>query len=114
MSIYKINLKNLANQSFLLNVVLFGESRVFNVNLSYREICGYWTMTLVDWETKETILRNIPMVTGNKLNGAGNCLAQFVHKKIGKLGLAKSTEETTDYPNDENIQTNFALFWSDD
>lgn len=114
MAIYKINLKNLANQSFLLSIVLFGQSRVFNVSLSYREVCGYWTMTLADWETKEILLRNIPLVTGKRLDGAGNCLHQFAHKKLGKFGLAKNTEETTDYPNDKNMQTNFALFWSDD
>lgn len=114
MAIYKVNLRDLANQNFLLNIVLFGQSRVFNINLSYREICNYWTMTIIDWNTKEVMLRNVPMVTGKKLNGAGNCLYQFEYKKLGKFGLARNTEETTDNPTDKNIHTNFSLFWSDE
>lgn len=114
MATYKIKLKNLANQSFLLSIVLFGESRTLKVELSFREICNYWTMSLTDWITKEVLFRNIPLVTGKKINGAGNCLSQFAYKKIGKFGICPVTEESTDYPDSENLQTKFMMFWSDD
>ena len=114
MATYKIKLKNLANQSFLLSIVLFGESRTFKVELSFREVCSYWTMNLTYWVSKEVLFINIPLITVKKINGAGNCLSQFAYKKLGKFGICPITEETSDYPDSENLQTNFIMFWSDD
>ena len=109
---YKIKLTNSPNQSSILQVQIDGVARVFKIELSYREICGYWTMNLIDWKTKKEILANIPFVTGKYLQGAGNFLSQFAYKGLGEFGICRTTKEnTTDYPNDQNINTEFAFYW---
>ena len=112
MSIYKMQLNNSPNQSSILQIPINGVTRTFKIDLSYREICGYWTMDLQDWRTKEVILVNIPLITGKYLARAGNCLYQFKYKGLGEFGICRNTKEnTTDYPNDKNIGKEFALYW---
>lgn len=110
--LYEMKLKNTPNQRFVLNnIILDGVSRSFIVNLSYREICGYWTMSLYDQYTQEQIISEMPLVTGLFLDRAGNMLTQMEYMNLGQIGIFPSTDNTTDYPNDINIATDFSLFW---
>lgn len=110
--LYKMKLKNTPNQSFVLNnIIIDGVSRAFRVDLSYRELCGYWTMSLYDQYTQEQIVSEMPLVTGLFLDRAGNMLDQMKYLNLGQIGIFPETDNTTDYPNDVNIETDFALFW---
>ena len=110
--LYEIKLKNAPNQRFILNnIILNGISRSFVVELSYREICGYWTMSLSDQYTQRQIVSEMPLVTGLFLDRAGNMFSQMQYLGLGQLGIFPSTNNTTDYPNDSNISTDFSLFW---
>ena len=114
MSTYIINLNNLPNQKTLLNLDLFGEKRTLRIDLGYKEICGYWTMTVTDWDTKEVLLSNAPLLTGGSLDGTGNILKQFGYFGIGQCGICPKANNTTDYPNGNNIETEFQMFWRDE
>lgn len=110
--LYEMKLTNAPNQDFVLNNILIdGVNRSFKVLLSYREICGYWTMTLYDQNTQKEIISNMPLVTGVFLNGAGNMLSQMEYMNLGQIGIFANNENTTDYPNVENIETDFSFFW---
>lgn len=110
--LYEMKLTNAPNQDFVLNNILIdGVNRSFKVLLSYRELCGYWTMSLYDQNTQEEIISNMPLVTGVFLNGAGNMLAQMEYMNLGQIGVFANNDETTDYPNAENIESDFSFFW---
>ena len=53
----------------------------------------------------------MPLVTGVFLNGAGNMLAQMEYMNLGQIGVFANNDEATDYPNAENIETDFSFFW---
>ena len=115
MTLFEVKLNSSPNQSSIIQIPIDGVNRVFKVDIIYREICGYWTMTITDWKTKEVILSNIPFVTGKFLEGAGNSLQQFAYKRIGKFGICRTTNDNdTDYPNNQNVSTQFTLFWEVD
>lgn len=112
MAIYELKLNNSPNQSSIVQIPIDGATRVFKIDLSYREICGYWTLSIMDWKAREEILTNIPLVTGKYLDGAGDSLLQFKYKRLGSFGVCRTTREnTTDYPNDKNLGTEFTFFW---
>lgn len=110
--LYEMKLKNSPNQSFVLNgLILDGVSRSFRIDLAYREICGYWTMSIFDQNTQNPIISEMPLVTGVFLDRAGNMLDQMQYLNLGQIGIFPTTNKTTDYPNSENIETDFALYW---
>ena len=112
MAAYVIDLNNLPNQRTLLTMDLFDEKRTFRVEFNYREICGYWTMTITDWDTREVLLYNAPLITGESLDGVGNILKQFADFGIGQCGICPKAITTTDYPNSTNMNE-FQMFWRD-
>lgn len=110
--LYEMKLTNAPNQDFVLNNILInGVNRSFKVLLSYREICGYWTMSLIDQSNQQEIISNMPLITGVFLNGAGNMLAQMGYMDLGQIGVFANNDNSTDYPNNTNLESDFSFFW---
>ncbi len=112
MQMNKIPLNPLPNQTFRVELTIDDRKQTFYVFLGYREICGYWVMTLMD-TYQNRLLSNIPLVTGGGLNEAGNLLKQFGYMKLGSILISKAPYVTDDIPNENNLGTDFVMYWGD-
>lgn len=108
-----VPLKSQPNQSFDLTVEIDGVNKTYFMKLNYRDIIGYWTFDLIDYQTNEEILVNVPLLTGGKLISTANILNQLEYKRLGRIYIVKVSDTTNDYPDFESLETNFAFVWGD-
>ena len=100
------------NQSFLANLTVNGVSLKLNLSFQFNEIAQYWTMSVAD-VNNNTILASVPLLTG--VWPAANILGQYQYLGIGSCYLLNITSGGTgsDYPNGQNLGTDFILLWGD-
>jgi hypothetical protein len=112
MQINKVNVSSLPNQTAKVQVQFDGKKQFYIIEVGYREICGYWVMTIKD-EYQNVLLANFPLLTGGSLYEAGNLLKQFGYLNLGSIIIAKAKQTENDYPSQEELGTNFILCWGD-
>lgn len=112
MNISKIPLNPLPNQTLKVEINLDDEKKSFYLFFSYKEICGYWVMDILD-NFKNKQLSNVPLITGGGMLEAGNLLKQFGYKELGSALVYKVKNTNSIYPNSEDLGINFELYWGD-
>lgn len=100
------------NQSFLANLTIDGAALRLNLSIRFNEISQYWTMSISD-VNNNSILASVPLLTGSW--PSANILGQYKYKMIGSAYLLNVTNggSELDYPNGQNLGTDFILLWGD-
>jgi hypothetical protein len=99
------------NQTFEVPLSIDNTVKSLYLTLRYNEIAQYWVMTVKDSQNN-IILDSIPFITGNV--PSGNILRQFAYLKIGAAYILNASEVVSpDYPNNQNLGTDFVLLWTD-
>lgn len=102
------------NQEFQIVLQVNSENRPFKFSFRWNKIAGYWVMTLIDSVTGLIVFDSIPLVTGQVDMASADILRAFGYLLVGTAYLIPvSTEPPTDYPNETNLETEFALLWDD-
>lgn len=99
------------NQTMTVSLNIDGGIVVLGLSIHWNGIAGYWTMKITDPTTNRVKVDSIPLIRGY-LDSA-NILAQYAYLKIGSAFLIKNGNIEDDYPNEENLGTDFELLWSD-
>ncbi len=107
-----VNISSTPNQAFLANLSVNGTALKLNLTISFNEIAQYWTMGIAD-VNGVTLIAEVPLLTGTY--PAANLLAQFQYMNIGAAYLLNVSNGSTtlDYPNGQDLGTDFALLWGD-
>lgn len=99
------------NQTFEAVVSIDGSVSTFFLNLRYNEIAAYWVLTINDSQNN-LLLNSIPLVTGNV--PSGNILKQFAYLNLGSIFILNvSGVPAPDFPNNNDLGTDFVLLWTD-
>lgn len=96
------------NQTFKAKVIIDSENIELTIHLNYREICGYWTMDIID-KNDVMLLSNMPLLKGQ--GDASNILHQFRYLDLGYLIVLDATNCGSDYPNATQLGSDFLLVW---
>ena len=78
--------------------------------ITYSEMAQYWLMSVSDSQGT-LLLSSIPMVTGSW--PAANLLAQQGYLNIGSAYIINLGQVPDDYPNSNELGSNFLLLWDD-
>lgn len=104
MTVYKLPVTNLPNQSFSSTLQVNGQ----NVNL---EFFFSWNLCSETWEMTvhkgdEEILNHVPLIVGENIIGYKEYLG------LGSLSLVSENSTKLDKPNMDNLGTEYLLFWT--
>lgn len=77
------------------------------IGLSFREVAGYWTMSITNKDGK-MLLSDIPLLKG------GNLLAQYGYLELGYLTVVEVNPTGADYPGASQLGTDFILIWGEE
>lgn len=113
MALVTIPLDKGPNQSFLIMLPINKKNVKLLLDIGFKEVCNYWTMTIKNPQTKEVILSNIPLLNGGMDRKSANILRQFQHLNLGSAFVVKTTEVDIDSPDDSSLGTDFVLVWGD-
>jgi hypothetical protein len=107
-----VNLSSTPNQSFLANLSVNGAALKLNLTINFNEIAQYWTMGIAD-VNNNILISEVPLLTGTY--PAANILGQFQYMNIGSAYLLNVSNGSTtlDYPNGQDLGTDFVLLWGD-
>lgn len=102
------------NQSFIITLQIDSVNTTLKFNVMWNPIAGYWLLTIINQANSNYIIDSLPLVTGQRSTNTLNILRQFDYLKIGTAYLLPIVSEpSTDYPNTTNLNSEFALIWSD-
>lgn len=96
------------NQTFKTKIVVDKENIELTIHLNFREVCGYWTMDLLDKEGK-MLLSNAPLIKAD--DPADNLLYQFDYLSLGYLMIYEANNTGAQYPGATQLGTDFLLVW---
>lgn len=106
-----IPLTNSPNQTITVNLTVNGAALTLNLTINYMEIGQYWYMQVADANNK-LLLAQIPLLTGSW--PAANILEQYQYLRIGSAYVLNiSNTDVVDYPDANNLGTDFVLMWGD-
>jgi hypothetical protein len=95
------------NQTWQVTVSINGAVSTFTVTLNYNPVGQYWSMSLFD-ASGNLLLSSMPLVTGT------NLLGQFQYLFSGSVWIINASNVTTpNYPNDQDLGTDFQWLWGD-
>ena len=114
MNFLEVPLTNDPNQSFTITLPINGVNIKLLIELSYKELCEYWLMSIKNPDTRKSILDSIPILCGGPNFKSSNILQQYQYLGIGSAIIYKKTETDLDSPNDKTLGNEFILIWSDD
>lgn len=106
MSLQDIPLDTSPNQTWNVSVGINGGVSVYFITLRYNEIAGYWTMTIYD-SNQNLLVDSWPLVTGV------NLFQQLDYLQIGSLYILNTGNASTDFPNNQNLGSQFQMVWGD-
>ncbi len=98
------------NQTIRATLSVNGQALILNLNLSYNGQAGFWAMDIAD-QSGNPVVSSIPLVTG--VWPAANILAPFDYLQIGSVFVINQNGASTDWPDDTNLGSGFALLWDD-
>lgn len=96
------------NQTFKARIVVDQENIELTIHLNFREVCGYWTMDLLDKEG-QMLLSNAPLIKAD--DPADNMLYQFDYLNLGYLIVREVNNTGVEYPGATQLGTDFLLVW---
>jgi hypothetical protein len=109
---YIIPLTTEPNQTFNCTIPIDGENRRLSFELRYNTIAEYWSLTVIDGVTRDTLIASIPLMRGEF--PAANLLEQYSYMKIGSAVIVHHGKLPPDTnPNAENLDAEFYLVWGD-
>lgn len=92
--------------TFSCKIPVDGKNITLVFTTRYNEIAGYWNVTVSD--TNGLILiNNLPMLPGQ------NILEQYSYLGIGSACVIPAHQMEDEYPNAENLGSDWLLVWSD-
>lgn len=101
-----IPLTSQPNQTLTTTLTVNNQNITVKLFLSYNEAAGYWVMTV--YNSQDTpLVASLPLVTGQY--PASNLLEQYEYLEIGKWYVVKTSSVEDDYPNADNLGTDFIL-----
>lgn len=110
----KIPLVTTKNQQFTITLQINGENRAFRFVVMWNPVAGYWVLTVVDLSTNNFVFDSIPFVTGIPNTTTSDILKQYGYLLVGSAYLIPIVSEPeTNYPDTTNLESEFALIWSD-
>jgi hypothetical protein len=111
MSDQAITLTSDPNQSLQISPIVDGKPLSLQLDISWSEIAGYWTMRVTDLTADEVLLDSVPLIAGRY--PAANLLRQYGYLGIGSAFLINSSGDGEDYPTDATLGENYLLIWGD-
>lgn len=106
-----IPLTNAPNQKLAVALSINGQTIRLNLTIRYNEMANYWVLTIAD-ANNNVLVDSVPLITGTW--PAANVLAQYDYLQIGSLFVVNvSNSYIFDYPNADELGTDFVLVWSD-
>ena len=105
---YLLPVTSRPNQTFKTKVIVNEENIELTVQLNFREVCGYWTMSITD-KDDVMLLANVPLLKGE--GETANILYQFDYLGLGYLAVVDASGSGADYPNAVQLGTDFVLVW---
>jgi hypothetical protein len=106
MSLQVIPINSAPGQTFNVAVSINGAVYTFFVILAFNEVAAYWIMSISD-ANQNLLVQGIPLVTGL------NLLRQYQYLGIGSIYLINTTGVDIDYPNNNDLGSDFHLVWGD-
>lgn len=100
----KFDLKSTPNQTIIYSIPGENKNISLGVLLSFNTQAKYWTMSLSDPVTGNSIVTGIPLLCGHDL------LEQYQYLNIGSVVLVNQTGDQITQPDGKNLQ-NFFLIW---
>ena len=108
---YKIPLTNSPNQKFTTTVPVNEGNIDFDIELRYNEIAEYWTMTLIDTQSRQIIFSQLPLLSS--FFEYANIAHQFQYKNIGSIYIVPMQMTKACRPNNIDIGKKYILIWGD-
>jgi Domain of unknown function (DUF6983) len=105
-----VALTNNPNQSIVLELTVDGKPLSMYATIYYNEMAGYWLLDLFTTPGVPLLL-STPLITG--VWPAANMLGQYAYLSIGGLYILNVTGAQDDYPDDTELGTQFAVYWTD-
>ena len=100
------------NQIFDSTIPIDGKNRRLSFNLRYNTVAEYWSLTVIDGVSGDTLIDAIPLQRGQF--PAANLLEQYEYMKLGSAVIVHRGNLPPDAdPNDTNLGTEFYLVWGD-
>lgn len=72
---YVLPVTSRPNQTFKTKVIIDEQNVELTVQLNFREVCGYWTISITDKDGR-MLLANVPLLKGE--GESANILHQFI------------------------------------
>jgi hypothetical protein len=105
-----IPLNSAPNQRLSLSLNVDGKVLAIQLAVRYNQMANYWQMSVFD-QNGILLLEPIPMLTG--AYPAANLLEQNAYMQIGSAFVINVTGTTLDYPQANNLGSDFLLVWDD-
>lgn len=105
---YLLPVTSRPNQTFKTKVIIDEQNVELTVQLNFREVCGYWTMSITD-KDDVMLLANVPLLKGE--GETANILYQFDYLGLGYLAVVDAGGSGADYPNAVQLGKDFVLVW---
>lgn len=105
---YLLPVTSRPNQTFKAKIIIDKQNVELTIQLNYREVCGYWTMSITD-KDGQMLLANVPLLKGE--GETANILYQFDYLGLGYLAVVDAAGSGADYPNALQLGTDFVLVW---
>lgn len=110
MAWYEIPLDPTLDQEFNVTVEVGEENVDLLLHLRYNTEGDFWRMDISDGNSQEMLICNVPMLTGEY--PAADILEQFEYVGIGQAIVLKVSDAAAgDFPNIENLGTDYILVW---
>lgn len=113
MALHVIPLSNTDTQHiFSVSVEVDGRILRLMLHIWYNTEADFWKMDVIDGVTKEYLIANAPLVTGEY--PAGDLMRQFRYLGLGSVVIVPVSDETkSDRPQSYDLGSNFQLLWGD-
>jgi hypothetical protein len=111
----EIPLTNRYNQELTTIISLNDLNVGFRFNIKWNKTANYWVMTVTDIAEDTILIDSLPLVTGKLYTSSLDILRKLGYLNIGKCYVVpRVSKPTSDYPNETNLNSDFALVWGDD
>jgi len=93
------------DQNFICTIPVDNKNITLKLRVRFNTAGNYWTLSIMDPKTGNSILDNIPLVTGTDI------LGQYEYLNLGSAAIINVGNSTMDSPDSTNLGTDFILIW---
>lgn len=108
--ITQLPITNQPNQTFNCIIPLANRNINLGFYVSWNDYAQYWQMTISDFLTKQQLLTNFPLITGNF--PVQNFLRPFQYLGIGSAYIVPLKSAVNPWPQLNDWGNNFILLWA--